>query len=170
MIWYDMIMHTLQCWSPNKSNLQTNINLVFVPLKPSDWRALETCWKNALSNFLLTTYFEVLLHTFPISFFVLCFEAFSAMLPRGQLGFLSVDTRTQFVFKAWWAHNARGPSPSLYWSARLPNVFLLTFTALSPHSPSVCICLWIQWRLLKKKGVFRCASISSTYPCLSVRP
>ena len=146
-----MIMHTLQCWPPNKSNLQTNINLVFAHLKPSDWRLLETCWKNALPNVLLTTYFEVLLHTFPISFVVLCFEAFSSMLPCGQLRFLSVDTRTQFVFKAWWAHNARGPSPSLYWSARLPNVFLRTLQPF-PHINHLYVSVYESNDVLWKKG------------------
>ena len=45
---------------------------------------------------------------------VLCFEAFSAVLPCGP--FLLIPAQlpsTQFVFTGWWAHNARGPSPSL---------------------------------------------------------
>ena len=87
----------------------------------------------------------------------LCFEAFSVMLPSRSL---SVDTRGQFVFTAWWAHNARTQSIS----TDRPDLGMFSFClSQTPHIMNLIIPLWKRINFSNIVSLVRSNARNGTY-------
>ena len=87
----------------------------------------------------------------------LCFEAFSVMLPSRSL---SVDTRGQFVFTAWWAHNARTQSIS----TDRPDLGMFSFClSQTPHIMNLIIPLWKRINFFNNVSLLRSNARTGTY-------
>ena len=88
-----------------------------------------SCWNLFVRNILLTTHFEVLLHTFSVLFFSSSCALRPSLLCCRAVPFLLIPAPSLFslpdglIMRAGLVH--------LHWSAGLPNVFLLSFQPFS---------------------------------------